>query len=110
MLTITVKDWEDEVILQCQGRIVSGEETAILCAAMAQQGRNVALDLAEVTALDAAGIGVLVSLQAAGIYIRLMNPTEYVREILKVTGLDSVFEIRSSEDAEGRMNKAAATV
>lgn len=67
MLTLTVHNLGDMVILRCTGRIVRGEETAILCAAAQQQGRNVILDLSGVDAIDAAGIGLLVSLQAAGI-------------------------------------------
>jgi anti-anti-sigma regulatory factor len=45
----------------------------------------VTLDLTGVDAIDAAGIGCLVSLQASGIYLTLLNPTEQVREVLKVT-------------------------
>jgi len=47
--------------------------------------------------VDAAGVGLLVSLQAAGIYLKLMNPTKQVREILRVTNLESVFEISESQ-------------
>ena len=96
MLTVTVKDSDDGVVLQCQGRIVRGDETAILCAAVRQEGRNVTLDLTEVDAIDAAGIGSLVSLQASGIYLTLLNPSAQVREVLRVTQLDSIFEIRES--------------
>jgi anti-anti-sigma factor len=100
MLTVTVKDLDDGVVLQCQGRIVRGDETAILCAAVGKRGRNVTLDLTGVDAIDAAGIGCLVSLQASGIYLTLLNPTEQVREVLKVTQLESVFEIRESRATE----------
>src|SRR6266566_228310 len=93
MLTVTVRNLGDVVILECLGRIVRGEETAILCSAVQQHGRNVILDLRRVDAIDAAGIGVLVSLQAAGIYLRLMAPGEQVREVLRLTKPDSVFEI-----------------
>ncbi|SRR5208283_2921178 len=96
MLTITTETLDDVVILHCLGRIVCGYETILLCSALHQAGRNIVLDLAEVDAVDAAGIGALVSLQAAGIYLKLMNPTQPVREILKVTNLDSIFEICES--------------
>ncbi len=115
MLTVTVQNLGDVVILQCLGRIVRGEETAILCSAVQQNGRNVILDLRRVDAIDAAGIGLLVSLQAAGIYLKLMNPTEQVREILRVTGLESVFEICESQSTEERTegdvaNNRSATI
>lgn len=100
MLTVTVKDSHDGVLLQCQGRIVGGDETAILCAAVGQRGREVTLDLSGVDALDAAGIGSLISLQASGVYLKLLNPTEPVREVLRVTQLDSVFEIHESPAAQ----------
>lgn len=96
MLTITTETLDDVVILHCLGRIVCGYETILLCSALHQAGRNIVLDLAEVDAVDAAGIGALISLQAAGIYLKLMNPKQPVREILRVTNLDSVFEIGES--------------
>lgn len=93
MLSVTVEDLGDVVILHCLGRIIRGDETAILCAVVQRHERDIILDLRKVDAIDAAGIGVLISLQAAGIYLRLMNPNEHVREVLRVAGLDSVFEI-----------------
>jgi anti-anti-sigma factor len=91
---------DDKVVLHCQGRIVRGDETAILCAAVHQQGRDVTLDLTGVDAIDAAGIGSLVALQAAGIYLKLQNPSAPLRELLRVTQLDSIFEICETQDAE----------
>src|ERR1700704_26196 len=109
MLTVTVKDSDNGVVLQCQGRIVRGDETAILCAAVRQEGRNVTLDLAGVDAIDAAGVGSLVSLQASGIYLTLLNPTDQVREVLKVTQLESIFEIRESRATEELIMTRCAT-
>jgi anti-anti-sigma factor len=97
MLKVTVESVDEITILHCLGRIVRGNETAILCSAVQQEGRTVVVDLARVEAVDTAGIGALVSLQAAGVYLTLMNPTEQVREILKVTKLDSIFEIGESQ-------------
>jgi len=93
MLTVTIGPSGDVVTLHCAGRIVRGQETAILCAAVSQHGRHLVLDLGGVDAIDAAGIGLLVSLQAAGIYLKLVNPTRQVREVLKVTKLETIFEI-----------------
>jgi anti-anti-sigma factor len=97
MLTITVENFDEMTVLRCSGKIVRGYETVLLCPAAAQQqGRNVVLDLTHVDAIDAAGIGALLSLQAAGVYLKLMNPTRQVREILKLTNLDTIFEICES--------------
>jgi anti-anti-sigma factor len=109
MLTVTVKDSNDGVVLQCQGRIVGGDETAILCAAVRQERRSVTLDLTGVDAIDAAGIGALVSLQASGIYLTLLNPSEQVREVLRVTRLASIFEIRESRAVEELIMAPRAT-
>jgi len=109
MLIVTVKEWDDGVVLQCQGRIVRGDETAILCAAVRQEGRNATLDLTGVDAIDAAGIGSLVSLQASGIYLTLLNPAEQVREVLRVTQLESIFEIRESRAAQELIMTRCAT-
>ncbi len=102
MLTVTVqnKDSNDGVVLQCLGRIVRGHETAILCAAVGQKKRNVSLDLTGVQAIDAAGIGALISLQASGIYLTLLNPTAPVREVLRVAQLESIFEIANFQPTQ----------
>jgi len=106
MLKVTVEDLREVVILHCVGRIVRGAETAILCAAVRQHGRNIILDLGGVDALDAAGVGVLISLQAAGIYLRLMDPNQNVREVLRVTELESVFEICGQRAAQDVLTNA----
>jgi anti-anti-sigma factor len=100
VLTITIQDLGAVVILQCRGRIVRGEETSILCPAVRHAGRDVILDLKRVDAIDAAGIGALLSLQAAGVYLRLRDPSEAVREVLRLTRLETVFEICRSERTE----------
>jgi anti-anti-sigma factor len=97
MLTVTVENVAEAVVLRCQGNIVRGDETAILCSAAQQESRNLILDLTQVDAIDTAGIGALVALQGAGVYLKLMNPTEPVREVLKVAKLDSIFEICASQ-------------
>ena len=97
MLTVRVEKSGNDVILYCEGRLVRGNEDALLCSAVHHHGRTVRLDLSRVSAMDAAGIGVLASLQAAGIYMVLANPSAQVLELLKVTKLDSVFEITHFE-------------
>lgn len=93
MLTVTTSSLGNTIVLRCNGRLVRGEESSLLCAAVQHHGRDIVLDLSGVTAIDAAGIGALVSLQAAGIYLKLMNPTEAVRTVVNLTGLEKVFEI-----------------
>ena len=51
--------------MRCYGGLVYGRESALLCAAVPHHRRDIIVDLSGVTAIDAAGIGALVSLQAA---------------------------------------------
>src|SRR5207244_8672451 len=96
MLSVTIQDLGD---VSSVGRIVAGREADILREAALSQSkaRTVVLDLAQVEAIDGGGIGVLVFLQAsrhaAGMELKLMNPTQHVVEMLKVNNLDSLFAI-----------------
>jgi anti-anti-sigma factor len=110
MLRVVSEEIGNTVVLRCAGRIVKGEETALLCLAIRQRERNVILDLSEVDAIDAAGVGALISLQAAGIYLHLLNPTRAVREVLQITGVDSVFEICSSLPTESDEQHAPSSL
>jgi anti-anti-sigma regulatory factor len=100
VLRVTVQKLGDLRILHCHGRIVRGQETSILSAAVRQNGRSVFLDLRKVDGIDAGGLGALVSLRAAGFCLKLMEPTAHVRSILSLTKLDSIFEICESESAD----------
>ena len=105
MLRVTIQKLGDLAILHCQGRIVRGQETSVLCAAVRQNGRNVLLDLRKVDGIDAGGLGVLVSLRAAGFRLKLVEPAAHVRWILSLTKLDSIFEICESESADEMLGK-----
>ena len=96
-MDVTVESARGVVTVRCQGRLVRGQETALLCGVIQQHGRDIILDLSGVTAIDAAGIGALVSLRAAGIYLKLVGLSLAVRQVLRVTSLDSLFEISESE-------------
>jgi len=94
MFTVTMEDLNDSLVLHCAGKLVLGEETSLMCMALQGEGREVVLDLREVETVDAAGLGALISLQAAGIYLKLENANAAIREVLRVTQLDTIFEIR----------------
>jgi anti-sigma B factor antagonist len=63
---------------------------------------NVAVDFAGVEFMDSTGLGVLISglkrCREAGGTLALVAPTEPVRKVLTITGLDQVFNIRDSLD------------
>ncbi|HKP38785.1 MAG TPA: STAS domain-containing protein [Pyrinomonadaceae bacterium] len=98
MLKIHAKNQGSTGILCLQGRLVNGE-TEVLRKAVDSltKIRTITLDLARVTAVDARGLGVMLELreqaEANGIRFELMNVTRWVRRVLEVTRLDSVFQI-----------------
>jgi anti-anti-sigma factor len=110
MLTVTAENIAGVLVLRCLGRIVRSHETSILCTVVRQESRNVVLDLSKVDAIDAAGVGALIALQASGVYLRLLNPTQQVREVLRVTGLDSIFEICESRSTAATAESIEATL
>lgn len=96
MLKVNLESTSRGLTLRLAGRLIRGSETALLCRAIKRQERQIILDLSGVTAIDAAGMGALVSLQASGKYLILENPNRLVRDALRLTGLDSILEISES--------------
>jgi anti-sigma B factor antagonist len=100
MLKVHAKNLGNVAILCLQGRIVIGE-TEILRNAVnsLSEVSAVILDLARVTTVDARGLGVMLELraqaEAKGIRFELMNVTKWVKSVLEITRLDSVFQITS---------------
>jgi anti-anti-sigma factor len=100
VITISIESVNCGAILKCQGRIVRGEETLLLCAAIRQRRGTIILDVGGVEAIDAAGIGMLVSLQATGVYLVVLNPSEQVRNALRLTEVDSILQVCESKSVE----------
>jgi anti-anti-sigma factor len=98
VLSIMFESARRVVTVRCLGRLVFGLESALFGAAVPHHRREIIIvDLSGVTAIDAAGIGALISLRATGSYLRLVNPSETARQVLRLTNLDSVFDISESE-------------
>jgi anti-anti-sigma factor len=89
------------VIIRCQGRIVSGEETRALereVEKVIHLKKRIVLQLAEVTYIDSAGLGVLVRLfrvLRGGLQLCQVSPV--VLKVLQVTKLHAVMPIYASE-------------
>jgi anti-anti-sigma factor len=96
LLNIKIENACGVVTVRCYGRLVYGRECALFCAAVTRHRRNIFVDLSGVTSIDAAGIGVLVSLQDAGTRLRVVDPSETIRQVLTLTNLDSAFDISYS--------------
>jgi anti-anti-sigma factor len=96
MLKVHAQKVEDVGLLRLWGRIAIGEtdilRRAVFCHA---DVREVILDLARVSGIDASGLGVLLELrehlQLQGIGFRLMNIPNLVLQVFEIARLDTVF-------------------
>jgi anti-sigma B factor antagonist len=92
-------------ILDIHGRIVLGEEIHQLRDAvrelLKQDKKKIILNLANVDYIDSSGVGELVgsftTVRNAGGELKLLNLTEKVKDILYVTKLYTVFDIKDDE-------------
>lgn len=84
-------------VVRCTGRMVAGERNLERLVSILDCAEpRLALDLAEVEAIDAAGVGALADLlrraQAEGRELILWNAGAHVREVLDVTGVGEQFQ------------------
>ena len=106
LLGITERRVGDVTVVELEGRLVLEEGDIPLRDYLNQlvaAGRvNIVLDMRNVTRLDSAGIGMLVSkyLTACrkGGSLKLLQPTVHSQYLLEITKLSTVFEIFESED------------
>jgi anti-sigma B factor antagonist len=103
MLNITIDNLGDTTILQCAGRITIGQGNELQHAVLLQVPvQRLVLDLAKVSAVDAAGLGSLMSVRTLTRTMRtklkLMNLTQKVEHVLELTHLKSLFEICSVQE------------
>jgi len=100
MLNVNVKNLGSVAILSVQGYVVIGQ-TEILRNVVQSlpQTNGLILDLERVNIIDAHGLGVLLELRertlARGMCFELMNVSKPLREILRITHLDSVFQLNA---------------
>ena len=112
MITHSVADTR---IVECNGRIVLGDESASLrdkVKELLTECKQIVLDLGGVTYIDSIGLGVLVGLlisaQKAGGDIKLANLKPRIVDVLGVTKLMTVFEtFKRPEDALRSFNAGA---
>ena len=104
-LLIDSRDVASVTILDVRGRIVLGDEIHMLRDAVrkliAEEKKKIILNLAEVDYIDSSGVGELVSayttVRNAGGELKLLNLTQKVHDVLHVTKLYTVFDIRDDE-------------
>jgi len=95
---------EGVTVVDCSGRIVFGEESAYLrdtVKALLSETKRIVLNLRGVSYIDSGGLGTLVSLytsaQTAGGEIKLAELTQRTSQLLQVTKLVTVFDVKSTE-------------
>jgi len=94
-------------IVDCSGRITLGEGSVILRDTvrdlLAKGQKKLLLNLGEVTYIDSSGIGELVSafttVRNQGGELKLLNLTKKVHDLLQITKLYTVFDVKEEESS-----------
>jgi anti-sigma B factor antagonist len=112
MLQYKSRQQRDVTILDLSGRISVGEALAFgpgsglilghIIRELAEKGQNrILLNLKDVKYIDSFGVGDLVrsvtSLRRQGGDLKLLSPSPMVLEVLRITRLDKVLEIKDDE-------------
>src|SRR5258705_2843567 len=104
-LKLTTRTVKGILVVNCDGRIVFGEESAELrdtVKKLITQNNQMVLNLDGVSYIDSGGLGTLVALYTtahnAGGAIKLSNLTQRVGDLLQVTKLLTIFEVFDSEE------------
>jgi anti-sigma B factor antagonist len=104
-MQITTREVSHVTILDLNGRITLGDETGRLREAIHQLitdgKKKIILNLARVDYIDSSGVGELVSsfttVRNSGGELKLLGLTKKVHDILHVTKLYTVFDIKDDE-------------
>lgn len=112
-LKCNMRQRDDVTILDLKGLLSLGEpytfgpESGVVLAdevqSLIEKGqKKILLNLAGVRFVDSSGIGQLTGAYTTarnrGAYLKLLKPTTQVRNLLKMTKLDSIFDILDDED------------
>jgi anti-sigma B factor antagonist len=104
-MTITTREVNHVTIVDIHGRITLGDETGklreIVRQLIAEGKKKIILNLAHVDYIDSSGVGELVSsytaVRNAGGELKLLALTKKVQDILHITKLYTVFDIKDDE-------------
>jgi anti-sigma B factor antagonist len=107
MMNVSARQVNGVTIVDLSGRITLGEGSAILRDTvrelLAKSQKKILLNLAEVTYIDSSGIGELVSAYTSvrnqGGDLKLLNLTKKVHDLLQITKLYTVFDVKDDEAA-----------
>ena len=104
-ISIDSREVNKVTILDIHGRLVLGPEIGALRSAVrglvSEGKKKIILNLVDVDYLDSSGVGELVgsftTVRNAGGELKLMNLTQKVHDVLHVTKLYTVFDIKDDE-------------
>jgi anti-anti-sigma factor len=99
MLSLYQSVEQSKVIIFCEGRIVRGEEEALLKAiSLIRRCDHLTLDLAGVRSVDASGLGVFAAVARWALEEQvefvISNPNRRVYELIHIVNLDRVIHVR----------------
>lgn len=104
-IKISTREVKDVTIVDISGQITLGDETGKLRSAvrgLLEKGKKkIVLNLAEVHYIDSSGVGELVgsytTVRNQGGQLKLLNLTKKVHDLLQITKLYTVFDIKDDE-------------
>jgi anti-sigma B factor antagonist len=104
-LKLTNRVVDGITIVDCSGRITLGEGSVVLRDAvkdlLGKGQKKILLNLGDVNYIDSSGIGELVSayttVKNQGGELKLLNLTKKVHDLLQITKLYTVFDVRDDE-------------
>ncbi|HWZ52365.1 MAG TPA: STAS domain-containing protein [Granulicella sp.] len=104
-MKVSARQVDGITILDLSGRITLGEGSVTLRDAtrdvLAKGTKHILLNLGEITYIDSSGIGELVSafttVKNAGGELKLLNLTKKVHDLLQITKLYTVFDVKDDE-------------
>lgn len=103
-LKLDSREVDGVTLVNCQGRIVFGEESSHLrdyLKKILASSRKLILNFSAVTYIDSGGLGTLVgvysSARSAGADIKLTGLGQRLRDVLQITKLVTVFEVYDNE-------------
>ena len=104
-LKTSTRQVEGVTIVDLSGRITLGEASVavrdVITDLMGKGNKKILLNLAGVNYIDSSGIGVLVSgfstVRSQGGELKLVNLSKRIRDLLQITKLYSLFDIKDDE-------------
>lgn len=106
-MKITRRQDNGVVIVDVSGQITLGEKGTLLrssiCDLLDEGHKKILLNLGDVTYIDSAGLGELItaftSVRNRGGELKLLNLTKRVNDLLQITKLYTVFDVKDDEAA-----------